>query len=322
MCAVRKTPAPYFSRLMTALSLSHILSLCLSGLFKTHWWEHPEGNISLSYSLMRGKHTEKGGEKNFRNSMEVIWRMQKLRPDCPEVNWEKLQQTNNRCAPTSRGVKTSRSWLQLYFKSRYLFFSCLRNHYTSKPCTIYTSKWFPALSKKVNQEQLQCHVRPLFLSRSTGVAARLFLKLSKFSHFASFSLLAESLSVKGPGASARIARSVLSLHFLHPGHAPVPRRDRLQLRLPEQVAFCAEGWIQGAEGGGWRGEVWIQKRTTCWHAFSISSKGVILKEKPFCLSEKGNRINEHLRSTFHADYLGKSKFRSFFEAAVCHRKEN
>ena len=66
---------------------------------------------------------------------------------------------------------------------------------------------------------------------------------------------AEALSVKGFDASAGIAGFVPRLHFLHPGHAPVPRRNRLRLRLPERVALCMKRRVQGAEGGGRRREV-------------------------------------------------------------------
>lgn len=80
-----------------------------------------------------------------------------------------------------------------------------------------------------------------------------YLQLLNFSCGSSVTIVAESLTVEGSGVSVRIVFWVLGLHFLHPGHAPVPSRNRLQ--FAEWVAFCMERWVQGAEGGGRRREI-------------------------------------------------------------------
>lgn len=63
--------------------------------------------------------------------------------------------------------------------------------------------------------------------------------------------LAEVLGIKGSGVPARMLCSVLSFHFFHPSHVPVPRRNRLQLH--KRITFRAEWRVQGAERRGrWR----------------------------------------------------------------------
>lgn len=76
--------------------------------------------------------------------------------------------------------------------------------------------------------------------------------------------LTGTLGVHRSGVPAGVAASVLGLHFFHPGLVPVPRSNRF---LPERLALCTERRVQGAEGGGRRGEVWTQSTATCWHAF-------------------------------------------------------
>lgn len=104
---------------------------------------------------------------------------------------------------------------------------------------IHTSKQFPAHSA-------------LFSTCSSDIAARCF-QSSQNSLVQFLSPSWQSSSVKGFGVPARIVGSVLRLHFLLPGHAPVPRRNRLQ--HPGRIGFRAKWRIQGTEGGGWRREV-------------------------------------------------------------------
>lgn len=195
--------------------------------------------------------------------------------------WGKLGELFETKQPTTERLPaeeshTSSSRLQLYFTSR-----CL-------PVLDYTS----------NPE--------LFLKKVTVAASCPSLLLVLYLY-----LLRQSpLSVKG--FPAWMLRPVLSLHLLHPGHAPVPRRNGLQ--LAERVALSTERRIQGAEGGGRRGEVWTQRRGR--HVdmhFNIQS----IKTETFVPAERVNTSGA-LRNTFHADSRRKSKFRGFFEAAVCH----
>lgn len=134
-----------------------------------------------------------------------------------------------------------------------------------KPWIIQYSNLFAVLA-------LQYHVRLLFSSRSSDIAVRCSWR--------PFTLLAESLTVKGSAVSARIVCSVLSLHFFYPGHVPVPRRSTLQ--LPEWVAFCMKRRIQGTEGGGWRREVLNTEEGDMLTCISIWSEVSLLRQKPFC----------------------------------------
>lgn len=66
--SIRRT---YLLAVMTAFSVSRILSLCLSGLFKTHWVRTSRGKyLIIPFFNERRGYGE--GNKNLRNSTEVI----------------------------------------------------------------------------------------------------------------------------------------------------------------------------------------------------------------------------------------------------------
>lgn len=79
-----------------------------------------------------------------------------------------------------------------------------------------------------------------------------------------------SLNIEASAAAHWAVCSDLGLHLPHPGHVPVPRRN--VLLLPKQVAVRSQRWIQDAEGGSWRREVWAQRKIYRW---SVSKIGML-----------------------------------------------
>lgn len=129
--------------------------------------------------------------------------------------------------------ETSRRWLQLFFRSRYLPFPDreIATHQTLN----YSDLKIPELSNTSNCfSVMSVPSCPADLALLRGVS-------EVFKKFVTLYLLPSwqsPLSVKGFGVSARIVSSVLSLHFFHPRHAPVPCRNRLQLAV--RVAVCTK----------------------------------------------------------------------------------
>lgn len=155
------------------------------------------------------------GKRKLRNSRKVIWRIQNRCWTALRKKLGKLQANNTRAFSCNKvsNIKEER-----------------KKRLHIKPWIIYSWK---------------------VLSSTFNELSSLFFCLAVLVLMWAVPLLAEILGIKGSGVPARMLCSVLSFHFFHPGHVPVPRRNRLQLH--KRITFCAEWRVQGTERRGrWR----------------------------------------------------------------------
>lgn len=122
--------------------LTHCLTsrLCAFLAFSKHTgWENPQGRISLSYSLIRGKDTER--EKN---TLETQWKSFEGCKIAAGLPWGKLGelQTNNRRAFSCSSVSNIKELAPIIFKIQIFIYSWWRNNYTSNPELFRTQNCF------------------------------------------------------------------------------------------------------------------------------------------------------------------------------------